>query len=199
MVGRLEGKVERGRVGIEVGWENRVGGACGNDFGGKVCSPSRPLSGILSAWCTRSPCKCTVHEALGAITIPAVSALFIVNTCFRFMSIAYSLPPLYFSIHRRNERGVNAHLLFSAIFLLLASKSEFPQENFRTNRANGARYPYIREMRSSKFPPRLFSYTGMLPRRGNYSGRSSIAPSIVYRRFKRISGRRNFKSRLKFK
>lgn len=87
---------------------------CGgrNDFGGKVCSPSRPLSGILSAWCTRSPCKCTVHEALGTITIPAVSALFIANTCFRFMSIASilaALPPLYFSIHRRNER-VNAHL-----------------------------------------------------------------------------------------
>lgn len=30
-------------------------------------------------WCTRSPCKCTVHEALGAITIPAVSARFIVR------------------------------------------------------------------------------------------------------------------------
>lgn len=130
MVGRLEGKVERGRVGIEVGWENRVGGACGNDFGGKVCSPSRPLSGILSAWCTRSPCKCTVHEALGAITIPAVSALFIVNTYFRFMSIAYSLPPLYFSIHRRNERGVNAYLLFSAIFLLLASEIRVSTREF---------------------------------------------------------------------
>lgn len=201
MVGRLEGKVERGRVGIEVGWENRVGGACGNDFGGKVCSPSRPLSGILSAWCTRSPCKCTVHEALGAITIPAVSALFIVNTCFRFMSIAYSLPPCISSSIAGTRGGLTRISSSPPFFSSSRRNPSFHKRIFERieRRANGARYPYIREMRSSKFPPRLFSYTGMLPRRGNYSGRSSIAPSIVYRRFKRISGRRNFKSRLKFK
>lgn len=55
----------------------------GNDFNRKVCSPSGTSSGILSCTlftrCVRFPCKCTVHEALGAITIAAVSARFIVQ------------------------------------------------------------------------------------------------------------------------
>lgn len=57
--------------------------AAPNDFNRKVCSPSGTSSGILSRMlftgCVRVPCKCTVHGALGAITIAAVSARFIVQ------------------------------------------------------------------------------------------------------------------------
>lgn len=61
----------------------RVGVHVPNDFSGKVCSPSGTPDDIPSRTlfreCTRGPCKCTVYEALGAITVAAVSAGFIVR------------------------------------------------------------------------------------------------------------------------
>lgn len=61
-------------------------------------------------WCTHV-CKCTVHQALGSITIPAVSARFIVRVSDLH---GCELAPCI----SRSIAGINA-THFSAIFLLL--------------------------------------------------------------------------------
>lgn len=61
-------------------------------------------------WCTHV-CKCTVHQALGSITIPAVSARFIVRVSDLH---GCELAPCI----SRSIAGINT-IHFSAIFLLL--------------------------------------------------------------------------------
>lgn len=61
-------------------------------------------------WCTHV-CKCTVHQALGSITIPAVSARFIVRVSDLH---GCELVPCI----SRSIAGINT-IHFSAIFLLL--------------------------------------------------------------------------------
>lgn len=103
-------------------------------------------------WCTRSPCKCTVHEALGAITIPDVSARFIVRVSDLYDWSMYSR---VFSPSIAGTRELTrAPSTFSSGFF---SSSKFPRIQFpgrkkkieEIERATPDSYP---RMRSSKFP-----------------------------------------------
>lgn len=97
-------------------------------------------------WCTHV-CKCTVHQALGSITIPAVSARFIVRVSDLH---GCELAPCI----SRSIAGINA-THFSAIFLLLEIQvlpgKRKGMEERRMERATRAN-PYPRMRSSTKFP-----------------------------------------------
>lgn len=120
-------------------------------------------------WCTHV-CKCTVHQALGSITIPAVSARFIVRVSDLH---GCELVPCI----SRSIAGINA-IHFSAIFLLLEIQV-LPGKRKRMEERSERHEPIL--IRECARPPnflKLSRRNGFLVERENYIGR----PSMIYRR-----------------
>lgn len=120
-------------------------------------------------WCTHV-CKCTVHQALGSITIPAVSARFIVRVSDLH---GCELAPCI----SRSIAGINA-IHFSAIFLLLEIQV-LPGKRKRMEERSERHEPIL--IRECARPPnflKLSRRNGFLVERENYIGR----PSMIYRR-----------------
>lgn len=120
-------------------------------------------------WCTHV-CKCTVHQALGSITIPAVSTRFIVRVSDLH---GCELAPCI----SRSIAGINA-IHFSAIFLLLEIQV-LPGKRKRMEERSERHEPIlIRECARPPNFPKLSRRNGFLVERENYIGR----PSMIYRR-----------------
>ena len=120
-------------------------------------------------WCTHV-CKCTVHQALGSITIPAVSTRFIVRVSDLH---GCELAPCI----SRSIAGINA-IHFSAIFLLLEIQV-LPGKRKRMEERSERHEPIL--IRECARPPnflKLSRRNGFLVERENYIGR----PSMIYRR-----------------
>ena len=119
-------------------------------------------------WCTHV-CKCTVHQALGSITIPAVSARFIVRVSDLH---GCELVPCI----SRSIAGINA-IHFSAIFLLLEIQV-LPGKRKRGGWSERHEPILIRECARPPNFLKLSRRNGFLVERENYIGR----PSMIYRR-----------------